>query len=116
MFLSGSKIKKLSENNDVKIETYQDCFDICLCQTRTEKCFFSKCQDCPGKTALENNFKHILETNNINEIACNQWINNPKTTIIKSPMSREDFINKLCDQIQNLLVHDFIFASSNHHL
>lgn len=75
---------------------------------RNSDCYLGTCKDCPGIGRLKTYMTQIFEDQEITEIIYPQWVNTPQT-ILKNIVDNDvDFISTFCEQVKNVLPHDFI--------
>lgn len=104
----GSDLAALTRDWEEPLNNYNDCFQIIMCENPTPNCHFNKCEMCPGISELKNVLEELFNDNDIDTVSYKHWISNPRCTLETLMKDSSEFIEVFCDNIMDLLPHDFI--------
>lgn len=95
---------------------YKDCINFVVCKEPSVDCFLKRCDKCPGISKLQNYLEEILLENEATSVTLKQWVNDPQCTLETIKKNIPDFIEYFCNQIEKLLIHDFICKEQSKYL
>lgn len=108
LVMAQCKLIELS-NGEIPIKTYKDLTSRMVCETPTDKCYFSQCRECPGYTELKVLFEDAFEQNRIEHVTCKQWLQIDNQCVLKTlTKPTEEFLDCFFDSLPKLLKHSFI--------
>ena len=84
---------------------YKHLIQLTVCDDNKEVCMMRQCKECPGGTGLTIFLEDELDEQ---DITFNQWLSTDRTTLSTITQSKNDFIQKLVDDIINLSRHSFV--------
>ena len=90
------------------LKTYQDCFNSIMCASPTPQCYLDSCDACPGIVQFRENITHLLDENDIEQVIYKQWVSTDRSTLETHCASADEFVEKLCENLERLRPHSFI--------
>lgn len=87
---------------------YKDCLKFIICETPTNDCHLRRCKKCPGIIKLKDHLQTVFFDVEASTITFKQWVNEPQCTLETITKNISEFVDYFCDQIETLLLHDFI--------
>ena len=106
LLTSGASIK----------ENYKDLMARVVCDTDNKICMVHRCSNCPGKVALKEFLHSEIDDDDDEPIVYQQWETTDRCTmrtLVSSPM---EYIDILCDAIDNLTSHSYIARCQSRYL
>jgi hypothetical protein len=101
----------LAAVGELKLE-YTSLMSLVVCDIHSRDCMIHRCSQCPGKDALHTHITELIhnqmEMDEDDVINFKQWGHTDRTSIVTRQECVPDFINLLCDQLDNLTTHHYI--------
>lgn len=90
---------------------YKEAMNLIVCDITSKQCMIHRCEDCPGQKAAAEKFlsriKEELLMDEDDTITFKQWEHSDRSTITTQVLCIEDFVAKLCDQLNILTAHHY---------
>lgn len=108
LMLEALDIQSLTKASNSPINDYKDCIKQIICKEPTSSCYLDECKLCPGITALSTDLKRLLEAATVSDVEFSAWTATDRAALITRTISSNDFVDELCEKIENLKPHSFI--------
>ncbi|XP_044583003.1 uncharacterized protein LOC123264021 isoform X1 [Cotesia glomerata] len=108
LMMLGANVHSLTRNTEKSLKHYNDCLDMIICETPTEKCYLGGCNKCPGVDELSNILLTCFENQEIENVTYKRWVSKPRCSLETFIQPTEEFIENLCSELKVLLPHSFI--------
>ncbi|KYN07562.1 hypothetical protein ALC62_01467 [Cyphomyrmex costatus] len=108
LMVLGANLSSLTKDSTIPLQHYNDCLKSIICETPSFKCYFGKCNACPGTEKLSEILNEIFDQNEIDNITYKHWIANPHTNLETTIKSSTDFVDLFCNNLKVLLPHSYI--------
>lgn len=91
------------------ISDYKNLLTLVVCDLTNRDCMLHSCDNCPDNDTLKEYLTTLFDKHSIEEITFNQWQKaNKKHDIVPITLPVDDFIEKACQQIDQLRDHHYI--------
>uniref|UniRef100_A0A0L8GGA7 Uncharacterized protein n=1 Tax=Octopus bimaculoides TaxID=37653 RepID=A0A0L8GGA7_OCTBM len=109
LMISGMKLSDLSKDMKFHLIDYKQCLESITCSPTTNNCYMGNCSYC--NSLLEELEKFLYEMFNVNvidEVQYKQLLTTDTTILENISKSTNDFVEKFCQKLNALKVHNFI--------
>ncbi|KAK3920100.1 ARL14 effector protein [Frankliniella fusca] len=90
------------------IRSFEDCFSLMLCDSRTDDCYFGNCMECPKIEVLQEKLQLIFDLNMVENIQYKEWVSVDRANLNTLEQEADDFIDTFIERLKKLAEHDFI--------
>lgn len=101
-------MRNLTSEGEFPLNNFKDCIDIAICEEPNAECYLKNCTKCPGVQKLREYLDKILSPYEEFLLSFKQWVNDPQCTLETFTKTSTDFVDFFCDQIDELIIHDYI--------
>lgn len=108
MMFDAANIAKLTNDLDVPLKDYKDCFQLMICKHSKEECFLRECKLCPNPELFSNFLIELFEQRGISDIIYSTWEATDRCRLKKQCLSMPDFVQELSHRLKILQSHNFI--------
>lgn len=98
----------LTSESDFILNDFKDCINFALCKQPNKDCYLKNCLKCPGVQKLKQHLERTLSSYEDSSFSFKQWVNEPQCTLETIIKNSTDFIDFFCEQIDELITHDYI--------
>ncbi|KYN16362.1 hypothetical protein ALC57_11380, partial [Trachymyrmex cornetzi] len=107
LLLNAINLPKLSQNLESPFNNLKDCMGAVMCTDPSPACYLNECDQCPTESTFSDTVLCLLEAA-IEDVVFSAWKTTDRATLRIETLSSNNFVDELCDQVQQLKPHHFI--------
>ena len=115
LMFQHAKINKLTEDQDINLNTPQDFVAFLQCNPPTIECCLSKCDLCGNTEQLQFKLEEAFDQNLVDEISYKKWTSTDRANLETVVQNVEEFLTTFLRALKKYQQHAFITRMQSQH-